>query len=347
MDECSFGFIAKSQEWSDQRDKDGNMYAQRKLHDVDLMDVSAVTYPAYGQTSVVARMAAMIPEAEATEIRSAIKALVEKRGGPKPVDEDDANKSGVLPAEVCKAWADAYNDAFNDAIESKKAYKEACSIAYGCANKAVSEMIARSPADPIDGSAGKEENELPGHAEEVDDDDDDADDRAKKAEMEKRGEHMNPSLGEEDCDDPTCWCQNRMIDPLDVWGDEDMDDDDIDDDLRATKRAARKEAAGVESRAGKKARTKTVGGKSLPASAFAYVGDPERTETWKLPIHDAAHVRNALARFNQTQGIPASDKAKVYGKIKAAAKKFGIHVSEENSAQVQQEQRLRLIQISL
>ena len=34
----------------------------------------------------------------------------------------------------------------------------------------------------------------------------------------------------------------------------------------------------------------------LPASAFAYI-DP--TGKRKLPIHDAAHVRNALARFNR------------------------------------------------
>lgn len=342
VDECSFGFIAKSQEWSDVRGADGNLYAQRKLHDVDLMDVSAVVYPAYGNTSVVARsarVAFMFPEGDA-EIRSAIAGLVEKRGGPKPGEEalKEVNKSGVLPAEVCDAWVKAYNDAFEEAVESKKANKEAHVIAIGCANKAISELVAKSPADVIDGSGGKADNDIPG--EQVDDDDDEQEDAAratKLAEMEARNEHMSPSATDADCDDPTCWCQNRMVDPLDVWGDEDFDDPELDETSRAAKRAERKAAAEVESRAGKKARTKTVGGKHLPSSAFAYVGDPEKTETWKLPIHDADHVRNALARFNQTQGIPASAKAKVHAKIVAAAKKFGIHVSEENSSGVDAE----------
>ena len=78
-----------------------------------------------------------------------------------------------------------------------------------------------------------------------------------------------------------------------------------------------------------KAKTKKVGGKDLTASDFAYVGDPDKTETWKLPLHDASHVRNALARFNQTKGIPAGEKAKVHAKIVAAAKKFGIDVASE------------------
>jgi HK97 family phage prohead protease len=81
----------------------------------------------------------------------------------------------------------------------------------------------------------------------------------------------------------------------------------------------------------REAKTKRVGGKDLTASAFAYVGDPEDTSTWKLRIDDEGHARNALARFNQTQGIPANEKDKVWNKIVAAAKKFGIHVSEENA----------------
>jgi hypothetical protein len=35
----------------------------------------------------------------------------------------------------------------------------------------------------------------------------------------------------------------------------------------------------------------------LPASAFAYIDAKGRR---RLPIHDASHVRNALARFDQT-----------------------------------------------
>lgn len=47
----------------------------------------------------------------------------------------------------------------------------------------------------------------------------------------------------------------------------------------------------------------------------------------KLPIFDAAHVRNAMARFNQTQGLSAEEKASAKSKIRAKAKHFGIDVT--------------------
>lgn len=71
-------------------------------------------------------------------------------------------------------------------------------------------------------------------------------------------------------------------------------------------------------------KTKHVGGKDLGPESFAYVGDKSKTETWKLPIHDASHVRNALARLDQTEGIPEGEKGKVEAKIRRAAKRFGI-----------------------
>lgn len=73
----------------------------------------------------------------------------------------------------------------------------------------------------------------------------------------------------------------------------------------------------------------------LPDSAFAYIepggskddqGKTVPRSKRHFPIHDAAHVRNALARAPQS---PFGEKA--MPKIKAAAKKFGIDVSE-NSA---------------
>lgn len=85
----------------------------------------------------------------------------------------------------------------------------------------------------------------------------------------------------------------------------------------------------------KDAKTKRVAGEDLTADCFAYVGDKDDPSTWKLPIKfstDAktkSHIRNALARFDQTKGIPADEKAKVKAKIVAAAKKHGIEVSEE------------------
>lgn len=75
-------------------------------------------------------------------------------------------------------------------------------------------------------------------------------------------------------------------------------------------------------------KTKSVDGEDLPASDFAYVGDPDDTSTWKLPVHDEAHAKNALARFNQTEGIPADDKSKVARRLVAAAKKHGIDAKD-------------------
>ena len=84
-------------------------------------------------------------------------------------------------------------------------------------------------------------------------------------------------------------------------------------------------------------KTKRVAGEDLPSSAFAYVGDANDTSTWKLPIKfstDAktkSHIRNALSRFNQTQGIPSGERSKVYQRIVSAAKQHGIDVSDEKA----------------
>jgi hypothetical protein len=78
------------------------------------------------------------------------------------------------------------------------------------------------------------------------------------------------------------------------------------------------------------AQTKRVAGEDLTSDCFAYVGDKEDTSTWKLPIKFSTdektkrHIRNALARFDQTKGIPEAEKESVKAKILAAAKKHGI-----------------------
>jgi len=57
LDQCSFGFKAVDDSWgdSDDYDENGARIPLRTLRDVDLFDVSAVTYPAYEDTSVSAR----------------------------------------------------------------------------------------------------------------------------------------------------------------------------------------------------------------------------------------------------------------------------------------------------
>jgi hypothetical protein len=77
-------------------------------------------------------------------------------------------------------------------------------------------------------------------------------------------------------------------------------------------------------------RTKRVAGEDLPPSAFLIVGDPEKTETWHLPVEFSteektkSHIRNALARFNQTEGATAAD----HKRLVALAEKHGIDVDE-------------------
>jgi hypothetical protein len=64
-----------------------------------------------------------------------------------------------------------------------------------------------------------------------------------------------------------------------------------------------------------------------PAEFYAIPRDPPSES--KLPIYDEAHVRNALARFNQVQGASSEEIATAKRKIFTAAKKFGIEVSDE------------------
>jgi class 3 adenylate cyclase len=76
---------------------------------------------------------------------------------------------------------------------------------------------------------------------------------------------------------------------------------------------------------------------SLPDSAFAYVdGQGKR----RLPINDAAHVRNALARFNQVQfeDEAARDRARL--RLLNAARKHGVVPIGFISAQLQPLSRL-------
>jgi class 3 adenylate cyclase len=59
----------------------------------------------------------------------------------------------------------------------------------------------------------------------------------------------------------------------------------------------------------------------LPDSAFAYVDSHGER---RLPIHDAAHVRNALARFSQVRFEDDQARDRARGRLLRAAKRFGI-----------------------
>ena len=50
----------------------------------------------------------------------------------------------------------------------------------------------------------------------------------------------------------------------------------------------------------------------------------------KEPLKDASHVRNAIARFNQVEGVSDSDRDDAWARIKRAAKKFDVEVNENS-----------------
>jgi hypothetical protein len=66
----------------------------------------------------------------------------------------------------------------------------------------------------------------------------------------------------------------------------------------------------------------------LRKSQYAYVDSEGEGH---LPLNDAAHVRNAIARFNQTafESVAAKDRARK--KILAAAKRHGIDVAPDDN----------------
>jgi hypothetical protein len=54
----------------------------------------------------------------------------------------------------------------------------------------------------------------------------------------------------------------------------------------------------------------------------------------KEPLENAAHVRNAIARFNQVEGVTDAEKDAAWKHIVAAAKKFDVEVKEKSWREV-------------
>ena len=59
---------------------------------------------------------------------------------------------------------------------------------------------------------------------------------------------------------------------------------------------------------------------SLPKEKFAF--PKERKE----PINDASHVRNAVARFDQVEGVSDKERDAAWKRIRAAARKYGVEI---------------------
>ena len=62
----------------------------------------------------------------------------------------------------------------------------------------------------------------------------------------------------------------------------------------------------------------------LPDSAYAF---PKQR---KEPLTDASHVQNALARFDQVEGVSDEDRNLAFHNIKKAAKHFGVTIEESD-----------------
>jgi hypothetical protein len=50
----------------------------------------------------------------------------------------------------------------------------------------------------------------------------------------------------------------------------------------------------------------------------------------KEPLEDASHVRNAVARFDQVEGVSDADRDEAWKRIKAAGRKYGVEINEES-----------------
>ena len=289
IDENSFGFIAREVKWLLEPDPedDSKKIAVRELRDVDLMDVSVVTYPAYPETDVAMRAelrSRALAEAP-KEIRDRI--LAEQR------DAGDSFEDTIfaLAKAISNKWRDNYGSSKYWLLET---YADSAIVKCWGDDK----FYRITWHEDADGNVQIDDTMVEVEQEWV------PSERARQILAEQRDRRKVIVIAGGHSDDEVRQALLR---------------------------------AGVELRAEEK-KTKKVDGVDLASDCFAYVGDSQDTSTWKLPIKfpgdeekTKRHIRNALARFNQTKGIPAGEKAKVLAKIKAAAKKYDIKVSEENS----------------
>jgi hypothetical protein len=63
----------------------------------------------------------------------------------------------------------------------------------------------------------------------------------------------------------------------------------------------------------------------IPATKFAF---PKQR---KEPLENAAHVRNAAARFNQVEGVTEAERRAAWKRIESAAKRYGVELKKSDS----------------
>lgn len=62
----------------------------------------------------------------------------------------------------------------------------------------------------------------------------------------------------------------------------------------------------------------------LPDSVFAFPAQR------KLPLVDAAHVRNAVARFDQVDGVADADRDLAFTNVRKAAEHYDVELAEQS-----------------
>lgn len=85
----------------------------------------------------------------------------------------------------------------------------------------------------------------------------------------------------------------------------------------ASKRPAKKSASSTSGMT-------TAARNRLSETKFAF---PEER---KEPLNDAGHVRNAIARFDQVEGVSDAERDRAWKRIKTAAKKFDVEIEAKD-----------------
>jgi hypothetical protein len=94
----------------------------------------------------------------------------------------------------------------------------------------------------------------------------------------------------------------------------------------ASRKSAGPKAKGAEKSAGatRSPGLRAADKNKLDAKDFAF--PKERKE----PLVDAKHVRNAVARFDQVEGVTDKERDQAWRRIKTAATKFGVELDEKS-----------------
>ena len=59
----------------------------------------------------------------------------------------------------------------------------------------------------------------------------------------------------------------------------------------------------------------------------------------KEPLEDASHVRNAIARFDQVEGVSDAERDAAWKRILTAAKRHGVEVHEKSCRELPKRKR--------